>query len=65
MKRGGGAHEHDPMRCTFKLTWGCYIFTFLLTVPQLIGKGNGGKEHIIFLESFNRLHKFLSTPLVQ
>lgn len=40
MERGGGAHE--PMRCTFKLTRGRYIFTFLLTLPGLIAQGDGG-----------------------
>lgn len=39
MERGGGAHE--PMRCTFKLTRGRYIFTLLLTLPRLIGEGDG------------------------
>lgn len=37
MERGRGAHE--PARCTFKLTQGRYIFTFLLTLPRLIGGG--------------------------
>lgn len=35
MERGRGAHK--PARCTFKLTWGRYIFTFLLTLPRLMG----------------------------
>lgn len=51
MERGGGAHE--PMRCTFKLTRGRYIFTFLHTLPS------EGKESFAFLDIFNPLHKFL------
>lgn len=39
---GGGAHE--PMRFTFKLTRGRYIFTFSLALPRLIGEGDGGKR---------------------
>lgn len=50
MERGGGAHE--PMRCTFKLTRGRYIFTFLLTLPRLIGEGDGGRGSFVFLDLF-------------
>lgn len=68
MERGGGAHE--PMRCTFKLTRGRYIFTFLLTLPRLIGEGDGGRGSFVFLDLFfffYPLHKFLFplTPLLQ
>lgn len=72
MERGGGAHE--PMRCTFKLTWGRYIFTFLLTLPGLIAQGDGGggggwefcRSRLCFF-FFNPLHKFLVpvTPRLQ
>lgn len=41
-ERGGGAHE--PIKCTFKLTRGRCIFTFLLALPRLIGEGDGGKK---------------------
>lgn len=57
MERGGGAHE--PLRCTFKLTRGRYIFTFVLTLPRLIGGGDGERESFVFLDVFNPLHKFL------
>lgn len=50
MESGGWAHE--PMRCTFKLTRGHYIFTFLLTLPKLIGEGNGGRGSFVFLDFF-------------
>lgn len=53
MERGGGAHE--PMRCTFKLTRGRYIFTLLLTLPRLIGEGDRGRGSFVFLD-------FLSNP---
>lgn len=65
-ERGGGAHK--PMRCTFKLTRGCYIFTFLLTQPWLIGEGDGGRGSVVFLDLFfNSLSKclFPVTTLVQ
>ena len=53
MERGGGAHV--PMRCTFKLTRGRYIFTSLLTLPRLIGEGDRGRGSFVFLD-------FLSNP---
>lgn len=64
MERGGGAHE--PMRCTFKLTRGRYIFTFLLTLPRLIGEGDGGRGSFVSLDFFlNPLPLFPVTPLLQ
>lgn len=59
MERGGGAHEHEPMRCTFKLTRGRYIFTFLLTLHRLIGEGDGGKREFCLSRYF-----FKSPPQV-
>lgn len=44
MERGGGAHER--IRWTFKLTQGRYIFTFMLTLSQLMGEGGGGEEGV-------------------
>lgn len=48
------------MRCTFKLTRGRYIFTFLLILPRLIGEGDWGKRIFFFLD----IYFFKSPPLV-